>query len=283
MAREKKNMPENEHLSGPDVEIDLDLAKEFLTKLVLEQGEILSQRFGSGDTVFEKKGSMDVVAEADIVVARALRKALIDQFSQAVLLMEDDSQGKDFDIDKEKHLFVVDPIDGTTNYLRGDPNFATSVALVQNGQATLGVTHAPLSNQTFWAQKGVEGAYKNGERIKVSEVGNLKEASVVVDWPYDFEIRQKMHKVLGKLLGVRQIKSPGCAVTTLTDLAEGKIDAYCIFGLKPWDLAAAAFIAKKAGAAVSTPEGGSWGVLQPDILVSNPNLHADLLKTLSSL
>jgi myo-inositol-1(or 4)-monophosphatase len=170
--------------------------------------------------------------------------------------------------------WLVDPIDGTTNYLYAFPGFAVSIAAEINGEVVVGVVHDPLHRDVFSAVRG-RGARRNGEPIHASTNRELSSALVGTGFSYDRERRHRQADVLVQVLPlVRDIRRMGAAAVDLCSVACGRLDAYYERGLGPWDLAAGALIAAEAGATVGDLAGG-----RPSgdfVLASAPELFAPL-------
>lgn len=153
--------------------------------------------------------------------------------------------------------WIVDPIDGTTNYLYGHPGFAVSIAAEVDGIVTVGVVHDPLHRDVFTAIRGT-GAWRNGTSITASEETSLGRALVGTGFSYEPERRRRQATVLQRVLPeVRDIRRMGAASVDLCSVACGRIDAYYERGLQPWDHAAGALIASEAGAIVEDLHGGA--------------------------
>lgn len=153
--------------------------------------------------------------------------------------------------------WIVDPIDGTTNYLYGHAGFAVSIAAEIDGEMALGVVHDPLHGEVFTARRGC-GAQRNGEPIRASSETDLSHALVATGFSYEPDRRRRQAAVLGNVIGsVRDIRRMGAASVDLCSVACGRVDAYYERGLQPWDHAAGALIASEAGAIVGNLSGGA--------------------------
>ena len=153
--------------------------------------------------------------------------------------------------------WIVDPIDGTTNYLYGHAGFAVSIAAEIDGVITVGVVHDPLHGEVFTAIRGA-GAHRNGTSIAASSETELARALVATGFSYEADRRRRQAAVLGQIIGsVRDIRRMGAASVDLCSVACGRVDAYYERGLQPWDHAAGALIATEAGARVENLRGGA--------------------------
>lgn len=176
--------------------------------------------------------------------------------------------------------WVIDPIDGTTNYLYGHPGFAVSIAVEIDGIISVGVVNDPLHGEVFTATIG-GGSFRNGKPITVSTQSDLANALVGTGFSYESERRRRQAEVLGKVIPhIRDIRRMGAASVDLCSVACGRIDAYWERGLQPWDHAAGALIATEAGAIVGNLDGGA-----PEFdfcLAGPPELFATLRELLAS-
>lgn len=184
--------------------------------------------------------------------------------------------------------WVVDPIDGTVNYLYGLPAYAVSVAAVvgdmqgsDDWQVLAGCVHNPASGETFTATRGA-GAFLDGRPLRVSDVTDPAQALVATGFGYEAERRRRQAEVVGAVLPqVRDIRRLGSAAIDLCQVACGRVDAYFERGLKPWDMAAGTLVAREAGAVVSGLAGAAPG--ERFVLAAGPSLHASLEAILAPL
>lgn len=263
--------------------LHLSETRDFLLDIMPKAGHILRRYFHADTLEKTSKGGIDFVTNADLAVDEYLRKQLRTAYPGITVLTEETAP-KDYSaMLTDDPMWVVDPLDGTANFARGDDNFSICVALVWKRQPILGVVFAPISSRMFWAQDNKNAAFWNGRRISVSTVDALKEATVCTDWSHMLETRDTTTHFLRKVYGhVRQIKILGSAATDLTLLARGGVDVYYHVKLHPWDVAASSIIAKKAGAIITDTEGKPWNAFTPDILAADPKLHAKVLRLISS-
>ncbi len=259
--------------------IDLTKAREYLIKISSQAGEILKKYFISSNYSLKQKEGVDFTTSADEEIDKFLTTALKKKYLFSHFLTEETAP-KDYSSLKDKeNLWVIDPLDGTINFSRHHPNFAISIALVDQGKIRLGVIYIPMQNETYWAQEDKKGAFLNNEMINVSKTENLREVIIACDWSWDLEKRKNIVDWVRKVVGsVRQIKSMGSAVADMACLAKGQIDVYFHSGLKPWDVAAASLIVKNAGGQITTSQGKEWHIFNPDVLVANKILHPLILK-----
>lgn len=178
--------------------------------------------------------------------------------------------------------WVVDPLDGTLNFVRGFPHFAVSVALVRGGQVEVGAVYDPVRDELFTAQRG-GGAWRNGTAIRVSERVGLAGAFVTTGFPYRIlphldAYLSAFREVFSVAAGLRR---PGAAALDLAHVAAGIFDAFFEFGLAPWDIAAGALLVREAGGVVSNLDGLEDVLTHGSILAAAPGVHLDLLNIMA--
>lgn len=259
--------------------VDLTEAREYLTELTPQAGEILKKHFNAGGYSTRQKEGVDFTTQADEEVDVFLREHIAERFPHTRFLTEETAPEDYSSLRGADNLWVIDPLDGTINFSRKHPNFAISVALVDRGVSQLGVVHVPMTGDTYWAQTDINEAHLNGSPIHVSQTEDLREVVLACDWAWGLEKRLNVVKWLGNIsTHIRQVKSMGSAVADLASLANGRVDAYIHSGLKPWDVSASALLIEKAGGKITTPTGDKWDVFQPDILATNGVLHEPILR-----
>lgn len=193
-----------------------------------------------------------------------------------------------------EYIWIIDPIDGTTNFTRDIPFYAVSIGVFKlssaessgnfdylEGELQIGVVHAPALNQTFYAEKG-KGAYEDGKKISVSKAKILSDSVFATGFPYE---NRKVNlpyfdAMFLKTKGGRRL---GAASLDLAYLASGRIDVFWEFGLKPWDIAAGALIVEEAGGTVSDTNGNLLDLFGSDILTSNGKVHQETIKLMNKL
>lgn len=262
--------------------IELTEARKYLVDLVPQAGETLKRYFASRDFTQRSKGGVDFTTKADEEIDAFLLGEIKKRYPRTNFLIEETAPTDYYSLKNTNDLWVIDPLDGTTNFSRKHPHFAISIGLVDKGVPKLGVVYIPMTGDTYWAQTDQEGAFLNGDPIQVSPTDNLGASVIACDWAWGLEKRLNVVRWLGNIsTHVRAIKSMGSGVADLASLAGGQIDAYMNSGLKPWDVAASALLIEKAGGRITTPTGANWDVFSPDILASNGILHERLVNLLN--
>ena len=239
-------------------------------------GGILNRLFGKVDHV-KKKGEIDLVTEADLMAEKSILEAIGRSFPDDNVLSEESGRhGKASD-----RTWIVDPLDGTTNFVHGFPFFAVSIALEIKRQIVLGVVYNPFMDEYFEAARGT-GAYLNKEPIKVSEVKSLEESLLGTGFPY--YVHERPQRVVDHfrrmLVEAQGLRRPGSAAIDLCFVAAGRLDGFWEEGLKPWDTAAGMVIAEEAGGKVSTYDGSPYSPYEKNIVAANPPVHGAMIEVL---
>ncbi len=217
------------------------------------------------------KGEIDLVTEVDLK-SEALIVALLESSGLPILgeeMAKTEPTGR---------YWLVDPLDGTTNYAHRFPWFAPSIALMEDREPVLGVIYHVMLDELFWAEKG-SGAYLNNQKIKVSEVKELKDAVLATGFPYG--VHEQPDKVVGAfrnfLIKAQGVRRAGAAALDLAYVACGRFDGFWEPLLKPWDTAAGILLVKEAGGLVTNYRGEAFDPFQNHILASNGLIHQELV------
>ena len=179
--------------------------------------------------------------------------------------------------------WIIDPLDGTTNYAHGYPRFCTSIALEREGRVMVGAVYDPLLDELFVAQEG-KGAFLNGERIAVSATDRLINALLCTGFPYDLrESRENNLDYFNRfIMEARAIRRDGSAALDLCYVAAGRFDGFWELKLHPWDVAAGKLLVEEAGGRVTDFRGGPLDIEGTETLASNGKIHADMVRVLQS-
>ncbi|NDV24647.1 inositol monophosphatase family protein [Desulfovibrio sp. JC022] len=244
------------------------------TAAVLEAGEIIRESYNKPKKI-KHKGRIDLVTETDLAVEKFLKAKLAEILPGSSFLAEETSG----DAELVDRTWIIDPLDGTTNFAHGLPMVATSVALWENGQVVLGIVNLPILNEVFTAVRG-GGAFMNAQPIHVSDCDSLEESLIATGFPYAIEehvdfITDALSRVLVATQGVRR---PGAAAFDLAYLACGRYDGYYENSLKPWDMAAGWLLVKEAGGCVTEYGQDEFNLYSPAILATNSRIHEALNK-----
>jgi myo-inositol-1(or 4)-monophosphatase len=224
------------------------------------------------------KGPSDFVSTADIKAERALREELTKARPTYGFLMEESGETPGTD---GQHRWIVDPLDGTTNFLHGLPHFCISIALERAGEIVAGVILDPIKDELYWAERGV-GAYLNGRRIRVSSRRILGEALLATGIPFQEHgdhsaFAAELSAVMPKVAGVRRF---GAAALDLAYVASGRYEGFWESGLQPWDMAAGILLVREAGGYVTEIGGGENMLDSGSVLAANDQLHGTIQRLL---
>lgn len=249
---------------------------ETVKEIAVAAGDLITNIAGSGFDI-RRKGPVDLVTEADIAAEKFVTGEINKHFpGQAVLAEEAGGQAGD------GYLWVIDPIDGTTNFAHGFPVFSVSIGLMIDRESALGVVYEPNLKELFCAVGG-GGATLNNQPIKVSTIKDLDESLLATGFPYS--LRQDHQKVMDDFVRVslacQGVRRAGAATLDLCNVACGRFDGFWEVGLRPWDTAAAVLIVLEAGGQVSTFDGSPFDHFNPEIVATNGELHTDLVTLLT--
>lgn len=214
----------------------------------------------------EYKGIHDLVSYVDRASEERIIAALKVLLPESGFIAEEGTS----DIKGERFNWVIDPLDGTTNFIQGIPIYAVSIGLLDENELVLGVVYEVGRDECFYAWKG-GGAYLNAEPIRVSERSNIHDALLATGFPYsDFSRMDEYLKILRwAMKNARGVRRLGSAATDMAYVACGRFDAFWEYDLKPWDVAAGAIIVKEAGGVVTDFQGGSNFLFGREIVATN--------------
>ena len=242
--------------------------------------EVLLHYYGRLSNV-EKKHQAGLVSEADKESEKVIFDYLRSQFPDDEFLGEESAYGHDSNLtagDPQRRRWIVDPLDGTTNYIHQFPIFAISIAMEFQNEIQVGVIDMPKLNETYYAVKG-HGSYVNDKKMQVSSCDDIENAFLATGFISDFEdvISQQL-AVFSKLVRqCRGIRRAGAAAYDLTQVARGVFDGYWERNLKPWDSAAGILLVREAGGLVSTYAGSKYSPYDNTLVATGPKLHSKLL------
>lgn len=229
-----------------------------------------------------RKGPADFVSAADIRAEKIIFEELEKARPGFGFLMEE--QGKRAPKDGHEEIWVIDPLDGTTNFLHGLPHWAVSIALEVKGEITCGVIYDPVKDELFWAEKG-RGAYMNNRRLRVSGRGEMADAVIALGTPAigkeedDYTaFLEQLDAVVRRTASTRRM---GAASLDLAYVAAGRFDGFWETGLSPWDVAAGALIIKEAGGFISDMDGKTGYIYGGSVVAGNGQLQRKLLELVS--
>jgi myo-inositol-1(or 4)-monophosphatase len=228
----------------------------------------------------QHKSAIDLVTEVDLAAEAAVREVL-ERLSPGVPVLAEEGGGAR---GAAPARWIVDPLDGTTNFVHGFPAYGVSVALERDGQLLAGAIAEPLTGRLTSAGRGL-GAHEDGAPLQVSGVDRLDQALLLTGFAYDRRERADfyLHFLRAFLQRAQGVRRAGAAALDFTHIAAGRADGYWEFNLAPWDVAAGLLLVEEAGGAVSCPRGLPVNIDAPQILVGAPAVHAAMLEVLQPL
>jgi myo-inositol-1(or 4)-monophosphatase len=258
-----------------------------MEKAARKAGQRLRRDFGEVEHLqVSRKGPADFVSKADQASERTIWDELRAARPDWGFVME---EGGTIEGDPDKPRFIIDPLDGTSNFLHGIPHFAISIAAQEPrldgkgwGEVTAGVVYQPITDETFWAEK-TRGAWLHDRRLRVSARRHLDEALIATGIPFaghgDFVQWAKIYQAIGpNVAGIRRF---GAAALDLAWVAAGRYEGFWEQGLKPWDSAAGCLLVREAGGFVSDFRGRSQPICDTEVLAGNDVLHSRLHKLIA--
>ena len=242
----------------------------------IEAGRIIKDLYGNIHNI-SKKGEIDLVTEADLASEKAVIDSINRVFPNDMILAEESGvQGE-----KSDRLWIIDPLDGTTNFAHSFPFFAVSIGFQAGNEVVAGVVYNPVMDEFFEAEKG-KGAFLNKTHIKVSDKAALKDSLIGTGFPYHTynnpdAVLDYFKRMIIRVQGIRR---PGAASIDLCYVAAGRLDGFWEQDLNPWDTAAGSIIVREAGGVLSDYAGNPYNPFLKTILASTPGIHSKMLDVL---
>jgi len=247
-----------------------------------EAGEILRQFAAKGFEI-SNKGRINLVTEADLASENFIKEMVSSRFPTHRILAEESGISPHHD-ESAEYFWIIDPLDGTTNFSHGFPCYAVSIGVEHRGEPVVGVIYDPSRDELFAAERG-SGATLNGASIRVSAIDHLEKSLLVSGFPYD--VREKMgdylpawKRFLECSQGVRRF---GAAAIDMAYVACGRLDGFWEKGLNPWDTAAGRVIIEEAGGRVTKLDGSPFDNFTPSLLCTNGRIHQAMLDELRTI
>ena len=225
------------------------------------------------------KGEINLVTEVDLLCEKTIKEIIMGEYPAHSFLGEEGGEALG---EKSAYKWIVDPLDGTTNYAHGFPMYCTSIALEVEGEIILGVVLDPTRNELFTACRG-GGAFLNEEKISVTRRENLIECLLATGFAYDVQKTEvdNIRHFTNFIKNARGVRRPGSAALDLCYVAAGRFDGYWEMKLKPWDSAAGFLLVKEAGGKVTVFNGEPYSVYAPEIVASNGVVHGQMIRILT--
>ncbi len=249
--------------------------KTFLEETAREAGAVLKKEFlKSTPGRVMLKSKHEIVTAADLAAEKIILRAIKKRFPDHEILSEESGSKKT----GSDYLWVIDPLDGTTNFSIKHPLFSTTFALVHKKEVIASVVYAPMLQEMYIAEQG-KGVTLNGKRMHVSTGGRIGQS--ILTYCYTHSVAS--HKSVTKLFSyfktrTRNFRHLGCASLELAFTAAGRVDGFLVVDGKPWDMAAGALMVKEARGKISDFQGEEWTIKSKGIIASNASLHASLVR-----
>jgi myo-inositol-1(or 4)-monophosphatase len=248
----------------------------FAIRVAKDAGRLLRDRVGTRIDV-DHKGSINLVTDVDLASERLIREAISTYYPRHEILGEEGGLSES----GSEYRWIVDPLDGTTNYAHGYPIFCVSIALECKGEIVLGVVYDPMRDELFTAERG-GGAALNNRPIHVSKTAELMQGLLSTGFPYDIKTSKltNLDHWANFAMNAQALRRDGAAALDLCYVACGRFDGFWELNLSPWDTAAGALIVTEAGGRVTDFSGGPFSNYKPEVVGSNGLIHGSMLEVL---
>ena len=250
--------------------------KSLMLKAAKEASKIILKHYGNyGKLKFKNPRSL--LTKVDLLSDKKIKEIISKKYPKHNFLTEESGQIKK----GSEYTWIIDPIDGTTNFTSKIPYFAVSIGLARNNKVIMGIVYNPCTKETFFAEKG-KGAFFNNKKINVSDKKNMKDALLAFALPSSIKITKKTLSLLSKIFGsVRGMRNPGSAALNMCYVAAGKFDLFLSLSLNSWDAAAAFLIIEEAGGKVTNLKNQEWKISDRTCIATNKSLHDKFIELLN--
>ena len=250
----------------------------FAVQVARDAGNLLVQRLGAAQIT--NKGDIDLVTEADVAAEELIIDRIRSHYPQHGILAEESGEAVPVGPKRGEWKWIIDPLDGTTNYAHGYPCFCVSIAVEQGGTLEIGVVYDPMRNEMFAAERG-HGATLNERRIRVSNIEDLNNAMVCTGFPYDVRNRPDFARDFTNFtLHAQAVRRDGSAALDLAYVACGRFDGFWEDGLNAWDIAAGALLINEAGGRITNFNNEPLDIYTRKVVASNGRVHEAMLRLL---
>lgn len=250
----------------------------FAIQVARDAGNLLVQRLGAAQIT--NKGDIDLVTEADIAAEELIIDRIRSHYPLHGILAEESGETIQVGSSRSEWKWIIDPLDGTTNYAHGYPCFCVSIGVEHAGALEIGVVYDPMRNEMFAAERG-QGATLNERRIKVSNVEELNSAMMCTGFPYDVRTRPDFARDFTNFtLHAQAVRRDGSAALDLAYVACGRFDGFWEDGLNTWDIAAGALLVSEAGGRITNFENEPLDIYTKKVVASNGRVHDAMLRLL---
>ena len=252
-----------------------------IKEIAVNAGKFLKSRVGKIKKT-DYKGEINIVTDVDLKAEKMIVEAIRENCpGHAVLAEESGTTGGN----KYEYRWIIDPLDGTTNFSHGYPFFCVSIALEKQGTIIMGAVYEPMRDELFFAEKG-KGAYLNNKRIKVSSINSLKKSLLVTGFAYNIHKANRNNNLnyFRRFLKTAQaVRRDGTAALDLCYVACGRFEGFWELRLHPWDVAAGYLIVNEAGGKVTDFKNNKFSIFKKEIFATNETIHSDCLKIIGKI
>lgn len=262
-----------------EIRKDLNQIYSVCLEATRSAGRILKSSYGNVKEI-DFKGSIDIVTDVDKKAESEIIKIIKSDFPEHTILAEESGLSEK----GSEVKWIIDPLDGTTNFLHGYKCFSVSVAVEIEGEVVVGAVFDPMADELFSAQKG-KGAFLNSERISVSEVEILKHSLLCTGFYYNVEgknFAENIEMFIAFSKSSQAVRRDGSAALDLCYVACGRFDAFWEMDLKAWDIAAGSLILREAGGKLSDYSGNDFSIYKKEVLAANEKIFSEMLEVLKS-
>jgi myo-inositol-1(or 4)-monophosphatase len=252
----------------------------FAIQTARDAGNILVDRLGRALQV-SNKGDIDLVTEADLASEKLIIDRIRSHYPRHAILAEESGASEEHPFaERNEWKWIIDPLDGTTNYAHGYPCFCVSIAVERAGVIEIGVVYDPMRDEMFAAERG-QGAHLNERPVRVSVVDDLNGAMLCTGFPYNVRERPDFARHFTNFtMEAQAVRRDGAAALDLAFVACGRFDGFWEDGLKPWDTAAGVLLVGEAGGRCSNFSGAPLDIYTPKVLASNGLVHDAMIRVL---
>lgn len=263
------------------LKIEKPVYLEVAIKAARAGGRVIRRYFEKEFRV-DYKGELDLVTQADRESEAAVIRVIKRFYPEHAFLAEESGESQTVSTSNKEKLWIIDPLDGTTNFTHSFPMFCVSIGLEVRGEMILGVVFDPIRLEMFWAEKGGK-SYLNGKPIKVSSTSSLNRSLLVTGFAYNLrEVRENnLDHFTSFLLKAQGVRRTGTAALDLCYVASGRFDGFWELNLNPWDTAAGMVIALAAGARLTDFSGSPFEIYRKQIVASNGSIHQEMINLLN--
>jgi myo-inositol-1(or 4)-monophosphatase len=249
----------------------------FAINAARDAGRIIAEKYGRNVQI-KNKGVIDLVTEADLAAEQLIIERISSYYPRHAILAEESGKSEQ----QSEFKWLIDPLDGTTNFAHGYPCFCVSIAMEHEGVLKIGVVYDPLRDELFAAERG-EGATLNNKKIRVSETDKIERSLLCTGFPYNIRERGAafVNHFIHFLMTAQAVRRDGSAALDLAYVACGRFDGFWEDGLNPWDMAAGVLLIEEAGGLVSSFDGLQYDIYKPPIIASNGLIHDVMMSVLN--